>query len=507
MVGFLGGVVLLLGGKSCGSEKKNQLRMVRSSLSMAPMMYDYAVTKKGFYGKYVLFEQVAEKQGGGKVRTLVTGGTRRYSPEGKELPEEHILIKETYAAGVALAEPGPVESYEFTFADRIAIKLKPGRQAAEVKVASGDVAAAVAPTAEAVGVKRWTAAATPFEKHARLEQLAAIRERYDEQRQAIYGPTPGAITPDEREKIRALEKAQLAEFATVLTPAEFEDYNLRTSNVANNLRYYDVPSCEATFYDGLVGKGLQGAYKQYLQLAQRIVDERREAEIHAPGGHRGRGVERARGRVEGPPAARRDVRPARPAAAAHRAQRRRGAGARARRVRAADERLPADGLGVMSTDPNGLHPTPDLCDTVVALRAGLASVSGLMADSLNAADSPANAHAYIRRFDAQARAVAAATDAAVGAGAPLPPLAGLAVSIKDLFDVAGQPTTGGSKALADALDIVTHVNHRIEQVVKLLVSHHTDASSIINEFEKIRTGELLNSQTFALAHIIKSDPK
>lgn len=142
LVGALLGVLVLLGGKSCGSGKKDQLRMVRSSLSMAPMMYDYAVTKKGFYGRYVLFEQVAEKQGGGKVRTLVTGGTRRYSPEGKELPEEHILIKETYAAGVALAEPGPVESYEFTFADRIAIKLKPGHQAAEVKVASGDVAAA-----------------------------------------------------------------------------------------------------------------------------------------------------------------------------------------------------------------------------------------------------------------------------------------------------------------------------------------------------------------------------
>jgi hypothetical protein len=142
LVGALLGVVLLLGGKSCGSEKKNQLRMVRSSLSMAPMMYDYAVMQKGFYGPYVLFEQVAEKQDGGKVRTLVTGGTRRYSPEGKELPEEHILIKETYAAGVALAEPGPVQSYEFTFADRIAIKLKPGHQASEVKVVSGDVAAA-----------------------------------------------------------------------------------------------------------------------------------------------------------------------------------------------------------------------------------------------------------------------------------------------------------------------------------------------------------------------------
>ena len=142
LVGALLGVMLLLGGKSCGSEKKNQLRAVRTSLSMAPMMYDFAVMQKGFYGKYVLFEQVAEKEGGVKVRTLVTGGTRRYSPEGKELPEEHILIKETYAAGVALAEPGPVSAYAFTVADRIALRLKPGHQAAEVKIASGDVAAA-----------------------------------------------------------------------------------------------------------------------------------------------------------------------------------------------------------------------------------------------------------------------------------------------------------------------------------------------------------------------------
>lgn len=142
LVGALLGVVLLLGGKSCGSEKQNQLRAVRSSLSMAPMMYDYAVQQKGFYGAYVLFEQVAEAKDGGKVRTLVTGGTRRYSPEGNELPEEHILIKETYAAGVVLAEPGPVSAYAFAFADRIALKLKPGHQAAEVKIASGDVAAA-----------------------------------------------------------------------------------------------------------------------------------------------------------------------------------------------------------------------------------------------------------------------------------------------------------------------------------------------------------------------------
>ena len=135
-------VMLLLGGKSCGSEKKQQLRSVRASLSMAPMMYDFAVQKKGFYGRYVLFEQVAGKQGGAQVRTLVTGGSRRYSPEGRELPEEHILIKEAYAPGVALTEAGPVESYEFFFADRVALRLKPGHQAAEVALQSGDVAAA-----------------------------------------------------------------------------------------------------------------------------------------------------------------------------------------------------------------------------------------------------------------------------------------------------------------------------------------------------------------------------
>jgi aspartyl-tRNA(Asn)/glutamyl-tRNA(Gln) amidotransferase subunit A len=65
-----------------------------------------------------------------------------------------------------------------------------------------------------------------------------------------------------------------------------------------------------------------------------------------------------------------------------------------------------------------------------------------------AADSPALRHAFIRRFDGSAD-VAAFVDAQLRARAPLPPLAGLAVSVKDLFDVAGHPTTAGSVVLAD----------------------------------------------------------
>ena len=60
-----------------------------------------------------------------------------------------------------------------------------------------------------------------------------------------------------------------------------------------------------------------------------------------------------------------------------------------------------------------------------------------------------NRHAFIATSFEMATAVARAVDSAVAAGAALPPLAGLAVSVKDLFDVQGQVTAAGSLALAD----------------------------------------------------------
>ncbi len=95
-------------------------------------------------------------------------------------------------------------------------------------------------------------------------------------------------------------------------------------------------------------------------------------------------------------------------------------------------------------------PPRDLMAARAAIAAGDCTASVLMSHCLSAADDPACHRAYIRRFDTGALAVAASVDALRTAGAPLPPLAGLAVSIKDLFDVAGQPSTGGSAAMADA---------------------------------------------------------
>jgi hypothetical protein len=44
------------------------------------------------------------------------------------------------------------------------------------------------------------------------------------------------MLPEDREKLAYLEKEKLADIAKTLTPQEFEDYQLRSSNTANQLR-------------------------------------------------------------------------------------------------------------------------------------------------------------------------------------------------------------------------------------------------------------------------------
>ena len=60
------------------------------------------------------------------------------------------------------------------------------------------------------------------------------------------------------------------------------------------------------------------------------------------------------------------------------------------------------------------------------------------------------AKACLTTYTAAARAAADAADARARTGISLGPLDGAVVSIKDLFDVAGEPTRAGSKVLADA---------------------------------------------------------
>ena len=86
----------------------------------------------------------------------------------------------------------------------------------------------------------------------------------------------------------------------------------------------------------------------------------------------------------------------------------------------------------------------DLHTTRERLRAGLTSAPAELERAIAVARLPACDHVFVKtRFDA-ARAEAA-DSATIGR-----PLAGLAVSIKDLFDAAGETTAAGSVVLAEA---------------------------------------------------------
>jgi len=86
---------------------------------------------------------------------------------------------------------------------------------------------------------------------------------------------------------------------------------------------------------------------------------------------------------------------------------------------------------------------PDLTAARREIREGQVSTGALIEASVEAAGSASCRHAFVTTSFDTARA------AARGAGAATLPLAGLAVSIKDLFDVAGEVTAAGSTLLAN----------------------------------------------------------
>jgi aspartyl-tRNA(Asn)/glutamyl-tRNA(Gln) amidotransferase subunit A len=93
---------------------------------------------------------------------------------------------------------------------------------------------------------------------------------------------------------------------------------------------------------------------------------------------------------------------------------------------------------------------PDLCQARAAILAGERRAIDFIEEAIGAAGSAACERAFLQTsFDA-ARRVASAVDERRARSGDVPPLAGMAVSIKDLFDVRGEPTTAGSTVLQGA---------------------------------------------------------
>ena len=96
------------------------------------------------------------------------------------------------------------------------------------------------------------------------------------------------------------------------------------------------------------------------------------------------------------------------------------------------------------THLHGLDAAHDLHAIRQAMRLGHTSPSAQMDASIATAQSPACRHVFLKTMFDQARSDAA------NPGVQHTPLAGLAISVKDLFDIAGQTTAAGSTVLANA---------------------------------------------------------
>jgi len=95
---------------------------------------------------------------------------------------------------------------------------------------------------------------------------------------------------------------------------------------------------------------------------------------------------------------------------------------------------------------------PTVAELTTLLREGRSNSRALTDEALARIADPAGEgkRAFLKVYAEPARAAAEAQDSFRQAGIAGGPLAGIPISIKDLFDVAGEPTTAGSTALRDA---------------------------------------------------------
>jgi aspartyl-tRNA(Asn)/glutamyl-tRNA(Gln) amidotransferase subunit A len=91
-------------------------------------------------------------------------------------------------------------------------------------------------------------------------------------------------------------------------------------------------------------------------------------------------------------------------------------------------------------------------DLAQSLADGRTTSRTLVEESLSRIADPAGegARTFIKVHTERARAAADAVDAARRVGLPLSRYAGIPIALKDLFDIAGEPTPAGSQVLADA---------------------------------------------------------
>ena len=73
----------------------------------------------------------------------------------------------------------------------------------------------------------------PAEKQ---QSVRSVTDKYDELEQEIYSRSRGLMLDEDQEALKQLQRQRRAELAAVLTPEELDEYDLRHSETANNMR-------------------------------------------------------------------------------------------------------------------------------------------------------------------------------------------------------------------------------------------------------------------------------
>ncbi len=121
------------------------------------------------------------------------------------------------------------------------------------------------------------------------QQLIALRDKYRDQERAIFAE--GGFSPENRAKLMALRAQQEAEIASILTPTEFEEYQLRNSWTARNMRenlvafqpteqeFREIFKLQKAFDDqfGLWRGGGDEAFREAREQAQQALQEQLRA--------------------------------------------------------------------------------------------------------------------------------------------------------------------------------------------------------------------------------------
>jgi hypothetical protein len=75
-----------------------------------------------------------------------------------------------------------------------------------------------------------------FLPQEKRDRVMGLQSRFDELEQEVYGRSKGVMLEEDQEQLRQIQKQREEEMAKVMTPEEKEEYDLRNSSTANNMR-------------------------------------------------------------------------------------------------------------------------------------------------------------------------------------------------------------------------------------------------------------------------------